>query len=132
MIGHNYGNNLLSDGVKTYTYHSTNRLKSITEDGSTTTFGYNGLGDRLAQNSVNYILDLNAGLTQVLNDGTNTYLYGVDYIAQLNSNTEYWEMRLSLTQAKFLDGIAGQLALMFALSFYSPASFSTLSSKSSP
>jgi hypothetical protein len=27
-------------------------------------------------------LDLNAGLTQVLEDGTNTYYYGVDRIAQ--------------------------------------------------
>jgi hypothetical protein len=63
---------LLSDGVNTYTYDSANRLISMN---GTTTYQYNGLGDRLAQNGVQYTLDLNTGLTQVLADGTNTYLY---------------------------------------------------------
>ena len=33
------------------------------------------------------MLDLNAGLTQVLIDGTNTYLYDVGRIAQVNTTT---------------------------------------------
>jgi RHS repeat-associated protein len=73
--------NLLNDGVNTYTYDAANRLKSIA-GASTATFSYNGLGDRLSQNGVNYTLDLNTGLTQVLNDGTNTYLYGLDRVAE--------------------------------------------------
>jgi len=32
-------------------------------------------------------LDLNTGLTQVLSDGTTTYLYGLGRIAQLNTDT---------------------------------------------
>ncbi len=51
---------------------------------------YGGLGDRHQQNGVNYTLDLNAGLTQVLSDGTNTYLYGNGRIAQTDSTTEYF------------------------------------------
>jgi RHS repeat-associated protein len=82
--------NLLNDGVNAYTYDSTNRLKQLTQGANTYTYSYNGLGDRLSQNGVNYTLDLNAGLTQVLNDGTNTYLYGVGRIAQVNSSTEYF------------------------------------------
>ena len=70
-----------NDGVNAYDYDSANRLKSIT-GGSTASFSYNGLGDRLSQNGVNYTLDLNAGLTQVLADGTNTYLYGLGRIAE--------------------------------------------------
>ena len=31
-----------------------------------------------------------AGFTQALNDGTNSYIYGVGRIAQLNSGTEYF------------------------------------------
>jgi hypothetical protein len=38
---------------------------------------------------VNYTLDLNSGLTQVLSDGTNTYIYGLGRIAQVNITTEY-------------------------------------------
>ena len=47
-------------------------------------FGYGGLGDRHQQNGVNYTLDLNTGLTQVLSDGTNTYLYGNGRISQFS------------------------------------------------
>ena len=49
-----------------------------------------GLGDRHQQNDVNYTLDLNAGLTQVLADGTNTYLYGNGRISQHTTQTEYF------------------------------------------
>ena len=49
-------------------------------------YGYNGLGDRLSQtvNSVttNYTLDMATGLTQVLADGTNTYLDGLGRIGE--------------------------------------------------
>ena len=39
----------------------------------------------------NFMLDLNAGLTQVLTDATNTYLYGMDRIAQMNgANAGYF------------------------------------------
>jgi hypothetical protein len=57
-------------------------------------FRYNGLGNRVVQNTpgseINYTLDpstslragLNAGLTQVLADGTNAYLYGMGRIGE--------------------------------------------------
>ncbi|MEO7838951.1 MAG: hypothetical protein ABIU06_06345 [Anaerolineales bacterium] len=67
--------------------YSANRLKPIT-GASTATLAYiisagdNGFGDRLSQNGVNYTLDLNMDLTQVLSDGTNTYLYGLGRIAE--------------------------------------------------
>ena len=40
--------------------------------------------------TTNYTLDLAAGLTQVLDDGTNTYLYGNGRISQADSTTEYF------------------------------------------
>ena len=54
-----------------------------------------GLGDRVSQTvgevTTTYTLDLNAGLTQVLADGTNTYLYGYERIAQFSaSETGYF------------------------------------------
>jgi len=78
--------NLLSDGTSTYAYDHANRLKSATAGGTTYSYTYNGLGDRVSQTAggvtTYYILDLNAGLTQVLADGTYTYLYGNERIAQ--------------------------------------------------
>jgi YD repeat-containing protein len=46
-----YGN-LLDDGTNTYTYDATNRLSSISNTSDTTTYTYNGDGDRISQ-SVN-------------------------------------------------------------------------------
>jgi YD repeat-containing protein len=78
--------NLLSDGTSTYTYDAANRLKTVTQGGTISSYIYNGLGDRVSQTVAgtlkNYTLDLNAGLTQVLADGTNTYLYGAGRIGE--------------------------------------------------
>ena len=78
--------NLLSDGVSNYTYDHANRLDSVTQGADAYIFSYNGLGDRLGQtvNSVptSYTLDIVGGLTQVLSDGANAYLYGVKRIGE--------------------------------------------------
>lgn len=63
-----------------------NRLKTVTGSGLSASYVYNGLGDRLSQTvngvSTAYMLDLNAGLTQVLQSGDTTYLYGNGRILQ--------------------------------------------------
>ncbi len=87
--------NLLEDGVNQYTYDAANRLIALSNQQSAFSFGYNGLGDRLQQTvdeeTTNYTLDLNAGLTQVLDDGAVSYLYGLDRIAQVDgSNADYF------------------------------------------
>ena len=87
--------NLTSDGVNTYTYDGANRLIAVNGQSSSTSYAYDGLGDRLQQTvggqTTTYTLDINSPLTQVLSDGTNTYLYGVDQIDQQNgTDTEYY------------------------------------------
>ena len=87
--------NLLSDGVQTYTYNYANRLTQVVRGSDTYQYQYNGLGDRLQTilngTATTYSLDLNSGLTQVLADGTNTYTYGYNRIAQVSeSQTGYF------------------------------------------
>jgi RHS repeat-associated protein len=82
--------NLRSDGANTYTYDSANRLTSVLGPQSSVQYTYNGLGYRLTQNNVHYTLDLNSGLTQVLDDGTSSYLYGNGRISQTSTSTEYF------------------------------------------
>jgi hypothetical protein len=83
--------NLLNDGTNTNAYDSANRLSIVDGPSSMVTYIYNGLGDRLVQNGVHYTLDLNTGLTQVLSDGTNTYLYGLSRIAERQGGvSEYY------------------------------------------
>lgn len=88
--------NLLSDGVSTYSYNRANRLVSVVQGDDEYEYGYrcNGkstgnLGcdyDRVSQTvngvTTNYVLDQVADLTQVLSDGTNTYLYGEGRIGE--------------------------------------------------
>ncbi|MFZ2095373.1 MAG: SBBP repeat-containing protein, partial [Anaerolineales bacterium] len=79
--------NMLNDGTGTYTYNHANRLASVSATGQPTIgFRYNGLGDRLEQtidmNWTRYTVDLAGGLTQVLSDGTRTYLYGEGRIGE--------------------------------------------------
>ena len=81
-------------GFHHYTYDSADRLIAVSSGQEIeSSYGYNGLGDRLSQTvdpstgsgqatTINYTLDLNAGLTQVLDDGTTNYTYGLGRIAQ--------------------------------------------------
>ncbi len=85
---------LLNDGTRTFTYDQANRATQIISGTNTYAFAYNGLSDRISQtvNSVltRYTLDPAAGLTQVLADGTSTYLYGAGSIAQQQTNMQYF------------------------------------------
>jgi hypothetical protein len=67
----------------------------LTGASGTSSFAYNGLGDRYQQivngATTTYQLDLAAGLVQVLADGENTYLYGNTVVAQVSeTQTGYY------------------------------------------
>jgi hypothetical protein len=52
-----------------------------------------------------YTMDLKAGLTQVLQDGTNTCLYGADRIAQYGANDPEYYLGDALGSVRpFVDG----------------------------
>ena len=95
--------NLKSDGVNRYSYDYANRMSELCSNwdevgqvclGDVYTYAYNGRGDRLQQTvgsvTTNYVLDLNAGLTQVLSDGTTTYLYGNGRVGEYNGIWTYY------------------------------------------
>jgi hypothetical protein len=96
-VAHAWSSNweMLGDGQRTYSYDHSGRLSSVVVGQlftpSPTLIGAcrangNRLGNRLRQTtngySVTYTLDLNAGLTQVLGDGTNAYLYGLSRVGR--------------------------------------------------
>ena len=88
--------NLHDDGVREYSYDHANRLISVEMGDDEFEFEYSGLGDHLRQTvngaPIEYTLDLAAGLTQVLHDGTNAYLYGVGRIGELQPDG--WQYHL--------------------------------------
>jgi RHS repeat-associated protein len=79
--------NMLADGQAVYTYNTANKLVGVTKGASSIVYAYSGLGDRLRQIAdgvtTDYTLDINTGLTQVLQDNTNKYIYGNQRIAQI-------------------------------------------------
>jgi len=119
--------NLLSDDVNTYAYTS-NKLSSISGENLNVTYQYrcNGLSsdqwgiigcdsDRVSQTvngvTTNYVLDIASPLTQVLQDGTNTYVDGVDRIAQMNGGIPEYFLTDGLGSVRQLVDSTGAVTL---------------------
>jgi len=106
---------LLNDGTSTYTYDKANRLASVVQAGTTYGFTYSGLGDRVRQTvagtPTNYTLDLASGLTQVLTDGTNAYLYGTGRVGQELPGGWQYHMPDALGSVRQLADTSGTVTL---------------------
>ena len=67
--------NLLNDGTRSYTFDAANRLTSVSDGSLTTSFTYDGLGNRVAKTAggttTTYALDIAVGLPQVIAETTN-------------------------------------------------------------
>src|SRR5574341_325255 len=107
--------NLLNDGTTTYTYDAANRLLGTQSSALSTSYTYNGLGDRISQTvdgaTTNYTLDLSAGLTQVLSDGSNTYLYGAMRIGELQPGGWAYHLGDALGSVRQLADATGNVTL---------------------
>lgn len=107
--------NVISDGVYTYTYDTADRLIGMSGTGLAVNNEYNGLGDRLSETvndqTTHYTMDLNAVLTQVLQDGTNTYLYGAGRIAQYGANGAEYFLGDALGSVRQLVNASGNITL---------------------
>jgi RHS repeat-associated protein len=66
----------------------------------------------LRQNGINYTLDLNTGLTQVLADGTNTYLYGLGRIAERQGTTNEYYLGDALNSVRQIANDSGNITLV--------------------
>jgi RHS repeat-associated protein len=107
--------NLLNDGAYTYTYNHANQLVSVSGAGTTVSYAYNGQGDRVSQTvgitTTHYTLDLAAGLTQVLSDGTDTYLYVNGRIAQYGASGAQYFLGDALGSVRQLVDAGGDVLL---------------------
>ncbi len=112
--------NLLIDGVNAYAYDSANRLTALSGQ-QAINYAYNGLGDRLQESvdglTTTFRMDLNTGLTQALSDGTDTYLYGLERIAQVNGEAEYF-LGDALGSVRQMTDEAGQVTYLRAYDPY--------------
>jgi RHS repeat-associated protein len=108
--------NLLNDGMNTYVYDRANRLISVSNGQSpAVNYAYNGLNDRVRQTTngvtTNYAIDVAGGLTQVLADGTNVYLYGNGRVAQFEGTQAGYFLGDALGSTRQLADASGSLTL---------------------
>jgi len=67
--------------------------------------------NRLSQSGVHYTLDLNAGLTQVLSDGTNAYLYGLGRLSENEGGVNEYYLGDALGSVRQLANNNGEITL---------------------
>jgi len=107
--------NLLSDDTWSFDYDHANRLIEATDGAESYGFGYSGLGDRLRLTSngspTNFTLDLNRRLTQVLSDGSASYLYGLGRVGELQSEGWLYHLPDALGSPRQWVGASGAIAL---------------------
>ena len=105
--------NLLSDGVRTYTYDHANRLTQVVSGTLTTQHAYNGDGVRISKTidglATQYLVDLVASLPVVISDTEAIYVYGVDIIAQQQAQ-RYYYVHDGLGSARQLTDESGEIA----------------------
>jgi YD repeat-containing protein len=109
--------NLLEDFAGTeYTYDVGNQLVKAVQGGVTYESAYNALGDRLQQTVAGevttYTLDLFGGLTQVLWDGENLYLYGLGRIGEEQPSGWAYHLADALGSVRRLADKAGWVTMV--------------------
>ena len=123
-VGWDNNGNMTSFGSQTYTYDHANRLTQVVSGTLTTGFTYNGAGDRVSRTvdgvTTDYVLDPAAGLTQVLQETTNSqttsYLYGHDLLAQYDSGTWAYHVNDGLGSVRQLADPQGEVVQGYSFS----------------
>ncbi|HWC31181.1 MAG TPA: hypothetical protein VG845_13960, partial [Dehalococcoidia bacterium] len=83
--GYDVRGNQTSRGSDTFTWDHENRMTQAVIGGTTSTYAYNGDGVRtnrtIAGSPVNYVWDVAADMPYLLQDGTNTYVWGLGLVS---------------------------------------------------
>ena len=94
--GYDNNGNQTSRGSDAFAWDHENRMTSATVSSAQTTYTYNGDGLRMSRtaggNTTNYTWDVAGGLPMLLQDGTNTYVYGATgmlYFVDGSGNPQY-------------------------------------------
>ena len=111
----NNGNLLQDQAGYMYTYDAANRLVKVVQLSNVYSYAYNGTGDRLQQTVngvvVTYTLDLYGGLTQVLEDGSNGYLYGLGRIGEVQPAGWAYHLADGLGSVRQLADASGEVTM---------------------
>jgi len=103
--------------VRSYSYDHANRLTQVVSGTLTTQYAYNGDGVRTSKtvggDTTQYVLDLAATLPAVISDTEAVYLYGLDIIAQQQTEMLYY-MHDGLGSVRQLLDATGEVQASYA------------------
>ena len=123
-LSYDANGNLRWDGKSSYTYDAANRLSELYDTSSLTRYlySYDGMDDLLSASSLylptgttqttQYVQDVAAGLSQVLSDGENTYLYGYSRLEQVNAETSGYFLGDALNSVRQVVDPEAEIKLM--------------------
>ena len=102
--------NLLSDGTTSHVYDALNRVTSSGGVSAT----YNGDGVLAQRGATHYTQDLAAALSQVLNDGSANYVYGMDRLLTDDGSAQTWYLGDALGSVRMtLNDTLGHIHVTF-------------------
>jgi len=118
--GYDANGNQTTAGANTYTWDDENRLSGASNSSGSVSYTYRGDGLRASKTvggvTTNYTWDLNAANPVVLQDGTDSYVYGYQLISQTdNSGNQTYFLGDDLGSTKVLTDASGNVT---AQAFY--------------
>ncbi len=94
-----------------------NRLTQLTIGGATSSYTYNGDGVRMSRttggSTTNYVWDVAAGLPVILQDGTNTYVYGLGLISTYDGSAMTYRLTDGLGSTANLCDASGNVTVSY-------------------
>ena len=109
--------NQTNRGANTFTYDHENRLTKSVIGSATSTSIYNGDGLRVSHKvgskTTSYTWDVARGMPVLLQDGTNTYVYGLDLISSTKGTTQTYFLNDGLGSTANLTSSTGSTSVTY-------------------
>lgn len=114
-LSYDTAENLVQEGANSFTWDWNGRLASSSVGSLSSSYTYDGEGVRVGQTvgstTTKYVVDLNAGLPTVVDDGSNAYVQADGLQAQIsNSGTEQYALNDALGSVRQLADSSGAVA----------------------
>jgi RHS repeat-associated protein len=105
-------------GSDEFTWDHENRMTGLTIGSTTASYAYNGerlrMSSTVGANTTSYVWDVAAGLPVVLQDGTNTYVYGLGLISTYDGTNMTYRLTDGLGSTINLCDASGNVLVTYA------------------
>jgi RHS repeat-associated protein len=119
-------------GPDDFTWDHENRMTGLTIGSTTASYAYNGdalrMSSTVGANTTSYVWDVAAGLPVILQDGTNTYVYGLGLISTYDGTNMTYRLTDGLGSTVNLCDASGNVLVTYAYDVFGAIRSQTASS----